>query len=123
MDSQSPSNGPAGPGDEVEMAALAPQIHPIRFPTQEMVGYAISLILTLAAFAFSAYRWLPVSTLVVVIVVLAFVQAALQLSIFMHLREGRGTLWHLPVLGMALLVGLGIVGFSIWIMLFKSGVS
>lgn len=114
---------PSGQGDKVELRFLTPRTHVSRFPSLQIVGYGLSLLLTLMAFAMVAYHWLPVSVLVTVILVLAFIQAALQLGIFMHLKEGRGTTWHIPVLGLALFIGLGIVGFSIWIMLFKSGVS
>ncbi|PSR20615.1 MAG: cytochrome C oxidase subunit IV [Sulfobacillus acidophilus] len=117
------SHVPTGRGDEVEIHGLAPHLHMTRFPTQQIIGYLVSLLLTLFAFALVAYHWLPLNLLVIVVVCLAFVQGAIQLGIYMHLREGRGTLWHLPVLGLAGFVGLGIVGFSIWIMLFKSGVS
>lgn len=115
--------GPIAPGDAVEIGALAPHNPAPHFPTVQIVGYCASLVLTLTAFAMTHGHWLALSPLVIMIVVLAFVQAAVQMGVFMHLREGRGTLWHLPVLGLALFVGLGIVGFSIWIMLFKSGVS
>ena len=117
------NEGPAAPGDSVEIAALAPRHARPHFPTVQIIGYAVSLILTLIAFAMTHNRWLALSPLVTMILVLAFVQAAVQMGVFMHLREGRGTLWHLPVLGLALFIALGLVGFSIWIMLFKSGVS
>lgn len=109
--------------EEAELAILTPHNRPNHFPAPQLAGYAASLALTLAAFGLTWQRWLSPGGLVATILVLAFVQAALQLGIFMHLREGRGTLWHLPVLALALTVGLGIVGLSIWIMLFKSGVS
>jgi cytochrome aa3-600 menaquinol oxidase subunit 4 len=113
-----------GPGDQVEIGGiLAPRLGPIHFPTLEMGGYALALVLTLLAFGLTAYHWLTPGVLIPVILALAFLQGAVQLGVFMHLREGRGTLWHLPVLGLALFVALGIVGFSLWIMMFKSGVS
>jgi cytochrome aa3 quinol oxidase subunit IV len=114
---------PTLPGESVEIPLLAPRLSTPHFPTRQIAGYVTSLILTGLAFALVAYRLLPLSTLLIVILVLAFIQAAIQLGVFMHLREGRGTTWHLPIIGLGLFVGLGIVGFSIWIMLFKSGVS
>lgn len=125
MDKHPPKHpiAPSGHGDEVELRFLTPRTHVSRFPGMQTIGYGLSLLLTLTAFAMVAYHWLPLSTLVRVLLILAFMQAALQLGIFMHLKEGRGTTWHVPVLGLALFIGLGIVGFSIWIMLFKSGVS
>lgn len=114
---------PTGHGDEVELVLLRPKMHATHFPSLQITGYILSIILTLLAFGMVAYHWLPIGTLIPLILVLAFIQAALQLGIFMHLREGRGTTWQIPVLTLALFIGLGIVGFSIWIMMFKSGVS
>ncbi len=114
---------PTGQGDEVELSVLRPKMHATHFPSLQIIGYVLSIILTLLAFGMVADHWLPIGSLIPFILVLAFIQAALQLGIFMHLREGRGTTWQIPVLALALFIGLGIVGFSIWIMMFKSGVS
>lgn len=118
-----PPPGPTGHGDEVEVRILTPHIAQPHFPAMQVTGYGLSLAITLIAFAMVAYHWMGLNTLVTVLIVMAFIQGALQLGIFMHLREAKGTLWHLPVLALALFIGLGIVGFSMWIMLFKSGVS
>lgn len=116
---------PTGRGDEVELRRLRPKIHVTHFPSLQITGYILSLILTLLAFDAVADRWIPRGSLIPFIPVLAFIQTTLQLGIFMHLREGRGTTWKIPVLyiALALFIGLGIIGVSIWIMTFKSGVS
>lgn len=114
---------PNGQGTEVEFSLLSPRIHESRFPGMQIVGYLLSLILTFIAFAMVHGRWLSLNAMITVILILAFIQGALQLGIFMHLKEGRGTLWHLPELALAFFVALGIIGFSIWIMMFKYGVS
>ncbi|MCY0879502.1 MAG: cytochrome C oxidase subunit IV family protein [Firmicutes bacterium] len=114
---------PTLPGESVEIPLLAPHLSTPHFPARQIAGYVASLILTGIAFFLVARHALPLSWLLAVVLILAFLQAAIQLGVFMHLREGRGTTWHLPIIGLGLFVGLGIVGFSIWIMLFKSGVS
>jgi len=58
-----------------------------------------------------------------VVLALAAVQAGIQLACFMHVREAAGPAWQLPVLGAAVMIAVGIVIFSIWIMTFKWGVS
>lgn len=116
-------HAPTGHGNEVELPILRPKVHLSRFPSMQITGYVLSLILTFIAFGMVAYHWIAPSALVTVVIILAFVQGAIQMGVFMHLREARGATWHLPVLALALFVGLGLVGFSIWIMLFKSGVS
>jgi|GEM_PF-1845758 len=112
-----------GPGEGVEVAALAPRFAEHATPWRQVLGYAGSLLLTFAALWAVVQHLLPPRDLAVVILALAGLQAAWQLTSFMHLREGRGSTWHLVALFFGIGVGIGIVGFSIWIMTFKSGVS
>ncbi len=116
-------NGPTGRGDEVEARWLAPHFEGDGFPWQQVLGYIGSLILTFAALLSVVYHILPPMGLLVVILALAVGQAALQLGIFMHLRESRGSTWHIITLGLGIVIALGLVGMSMWIMTFKSGVS
>lgn len=102
---------------------LAPRFAPLHFPSLQIAGYAGSLLLTLTALALVSRHLLPPQALVATILGLAAIQALLQLSCFMHLRESGGPAWHLPLLALAIGIGVGIVGFSIWIMAFKTGVS
>lgn len=118
-----PPDTPDGTGREVEVEFLSPHFTPPHFPTPQLLGYVGALVLTLMSFAVVFYHLLPMHSALIVILAFAVMQAGLQLGIFMHLRESRGTAWHLPVLALALFVAAGIVGFSLWIMLFKSGVS
>jgi cytochrome aa3 quinol oxidase subunit IV len=102
---------------------LRPQFHDEKFPTLQILGYIGSLVLTFAAYFLVMDHILPPIALLTVILTLAVVQAALQLGVFMHIREGRGLAWQLIPLYMVFLIAAGMVGMSIWIMLFKSGVS
>lgn len=115
--------GPTGRGDEIELRILAPRFEQHDLPWRQIIGYALSLGLTFGAYLLVVHRILPPSGIVVAILAIAVVQAALQLRLFMHLRESLGSTWHVPVLSLAIVVALGIVIFSIWIMTFKSGVS
>lgn len=116
-------SGPTGRGDEVELALLAPRFEQHDLPWRQIVGYVLSLGLTLSAYLLVVHRVLPPFGMIIAILALAGVQAALQLGLFMHLRESLGSTWHVPALALAITVALGIVIFSIWIMSFKSGVS
>ncbi|MCY0878088.1 MAG: cytochrome C oxidase subunit IV family protein [Firmicutes bacterium] len=102
---------------------LKPRFHEEAFPTIQILGYIGSLILTFGAYFLVMNHVLPPVALLSVILVLAVFQAALQLGVFMHIREGRGLAWQLIPLYFVFFVALGMVGMSIWIMLFKSGVS
>jgi cytochrome aa3 quinol oxidase subunit IV len=102
---------------------LRPRFHEEKFPTIQIAGYIGSLILTFAAYFLVMNRVLPPIALLAVILTLAVFQGGLQLGVFMHVREGRGLAWQLIPLYMVFLIAMGMVGTSVWIMLFKSGVS
>ncbi len=102
---------------------LKPRFHEEKFPMTQILGYIGSLILTFAAYFLVINRVLPSIALLAVILTLAVMQGALQLGVFMHVREGRGLAWQLIPLYLVFLIALGMVGMSVWIMLFKSGVS
>lgn len=92
-------------------------------PWAQVAGYVVSLVLTFGALLLVVDRLLPPLVLLAVILLLAVGQAALQLGVFMHLRESRGTAWQIVPLGLGFVIAVGLIGMSIWIMLFKSGVS
>ena len=102
---------------------LRPKFHDDKYPVKQILGYAGSLVLTFAAYFLVISHALPAVALVAVILTLAVIQGGLQLGVFMHVREGRGLAWQVIPLYLVILMGLGMVGMSIWIMLFKSGVS
>ena len=102
---------------------LRPKFHEDKYPVKQILGYAGSLVLTFAAYLLVVNHVLPPAALLAVILTLAVIQGGLQLGVFMHVREGRGLAWQVIPLYLVILMGLGMVGMSIWIMLFKSGVS
>lgn len=102
---------------------LKPRFEEEKFPTVQIAGYIGSLILTFAAYFLVMNHVLPAIALLSVILVLAGMQAALQLGVFMHIKESRGLAWQLIPLYLVFLIALGMVGMSVWIMMFKSGVS
>jgi cytochrome aa3 quinol oxidase subunit IV len=118
-----PRTGPEESAAEEGLLFLAPKIESEGFPWLQIWGYIGSLVLTFGAFGLVVYHLMTPLMLLVVILTLAVGQAALQLGVFMHLREARGPAWQIVPLGLAFFIALGMVGMSIWIMLFKSGVS
>ncbi|MCL8208465.1 MAG: cytochrome C oxidase subunit IV family protein [Actinomycetia bacterium] len=102
---------------------LAPRFAAEGFPWAQVAGYAGSLVLTLAALYLVVHHLLAPGVLAAVVLVLAAGQAGLQLGVFMHLREARGTAWQVLPLFLAFAIALGLVGMSVWVMAFKSGVS
>lgn len=109
--------------DRVEIRSLTPHFEAHGFPWRQVFGYVASLLLTAMAFGLVIKHVLPATALVAVVLVLALLQAILQLGVFMHLRESRGPAWQILVLGLGFVMAAGLVVASIWIMMFKSGVS
>ena len=102
---------------------LRPHFAEERFPWVQVGGYVGSLLLTFIAFALVVHHLLAPAVLLAVIMALAAGQAALQLGVFMHLRESRGPAWQVLPLGLSLAIAIGLVIASLWIMAFKWGVS
>jgi cytochrome aa3 quinol oxidase subunit IV len=102
---------------------LQPRFAEAGFPWPQIWGFAGSLVLTFSAFYLVARSALPPPRLFAVVLVLAGAQALLQLGAFLHVRESRGPAWQVVLLALALLLALGLVGLSMWVMTFKWGVS
>ncbi|MCL4319124.1 MAG: cytochrome C oxidase subunit IV family protein [Firmicutes bacterium] len=120
---QSEATARAHEGEDEGISALLPRFGEEKFPWIQVWGYIGSLVLTFAALILVIDHVLPPVALLSVILTLAVGQAALQIGVFMHVRESRGLAWQMVFLGLVLLMAVGMVGMSIWIMLFKSGVS
>lgn len=112
-----------GEGEDEGLDFLRPRFGEEKFPWLQIWGYIGSLVLTFAALYLVLDHALPPIVLLAVILTLAVGQAALQLGVFMHIRESRGLAWQVIFLGLVLVIAVGLIGMSIWIMLFKSGVS
>lgn len=109
--------------NDKNLTFLKPRFHEEKFPSIQIAGYIGSLVLTFGAYFMVMDHMLPPVSLLVVILTLAVGQAVLQLGVFMHLRESRGIAWQMIPLFLVFFIAAGMVGMSIWIMLFKSGVS
>lgn len=105
------------------MHLIDPSFHEEHFPWRQTIGFLASLGLTFAALAIARSRALSALGLTAIVLALAAGQAGIQLGVFMHLRESRGPAWQVPMLALGIVIALGIVGMSIWVMTFKWGVS
>jgi cytochrome aa3 quinol oxidase subunit IV len=102
---------------------LSPHIERTDSARLQVWGYAGSVVLTFLAYGLVMNRLMPPALLLAVVLTLALGQAALQLGVFMHLRESRGPAWQVIPLLLAFFIAFGMIGMSVWIMAFKSGVS
>jgi cytochrome o ubiquinol oxidase operon protein cyoD len=81
-----------------------------------VIGFVLSLALTLVAYSLATENSLPQIEFAIVIVLLALVQFAVQLYCFLHLGTEAGSRARLFVLGCAILIVGILVGGSLWIM-------
>lgn len=81
-----------------------------------LIGFGLSLILTCLSFALVAYQWIDPSRLMYVLAILAFVQATIQLTYFLHVGEEAKPRWESLVFWFMILVVLIVVIGSLWIM-------
>ncbi len=81
-----------------------------------MIGFILSVVLTLVAYFFVTHHSFSRDMLIVVIMGLAFVQFIVQLFFFLHLGSDTRPRWKLYVLlFMLVVVGIIVIG-SLWIM-------
>ncbi|TFB21819.1 cytochrome aa3 quinol oxidase subunit IV [Filobacillus milosensis] len=67
-----------------------------RIPTQHIIGYVLSIVLTLVAAWVALKSNLPTLWIIVGILLLAVIQAGIQLIMFMHMVEFESNNGHIP---------------------------
>ncbi|MFC7394652.1 cytochrome aa3 quinol oxidase subunit IV [Scopulibacillus cellulosilyticus] len=87
------------------------------FPWKHIIGLVISLILTFAALWIVTSNAFSVPFIITAIVILAVIQALVQLFMFMHITEGSKT-WQLTAIIFGAFIAFCVVAGTIWIMLF-----
>lgn len=87
-----------------------------------MIGYALSIAFTLAAYMLvvrhvvSDHTFIPHNLLILVVVTLAIAQLIVQLVFFLHLGRKSGSSWNLIAFLYTTLLVVFLVGGSLWIM-------
>jgi len=81
-----------------------------------IIGFVLSLAFTFLAYGLVVNKLVTGMTVVVLLSVLALIQAAVQLFFFLHLSWRRERKWQLFAFISMLIVLIIIVGGSLWIM-------
>lgn len=81
-----------------------------------VIGFVVSLILTLTSYTLVRHHVLPMAGLVATIVTLAVAQLVVQLIFFLHIGEEKGARWKLVTFIFAIIVVVIVVGGSLWVM-------
>lgn len=87
--------------------------------TPRVIGFVASLIFTLTAFLIVGrpeFFPMGMGTAVIVLLILAVLQAVVQCICFLHVLGEKGPRWNLLILISTIGMVLVIVVFSIWIM-------
>ncbi len=90
--------------------------------TKYILGYLLSVVLTLGAFGLvflhnNTNHTLPIhAVLYGGLAVLAVVQLCVQLAFFFHIGKGASLQWNLTVLAFSILIVVIVVGGTLWIM-------
>lgn len=86
--------------------------HTGKIPVKHIIGFALSLILTVSAAWVALGSDLPVGWIIAGTLAMAVIQAAIQLFLFMHLTETEGVghaPWNMMFHG-AIMVGIVVAG-------------
>ncbi|PLR86360.1 cytochrome aa3 quinol oxidase subunit IV [Bacillus canaveralius] len=88
------------------------------FPISHVVGFVISLVLTLAAAGIALKTNLSFKVIMMIIGTLAVLQAALQLTMFMHMNEGEDGKTQTINVIYGIFTAIIIVAGTVWVMSF-----
>jgi cytochrome aa3-600 menaquinol oxidase subunit 4 len=92
--------------------------HSKGFPMSQVVGFVLSLLLTFAALFVAMKTSLSFNIIMWIIGILAVIQAALQLFMFMHLRDGEDSKAQTINVLYGVFIAVVTVAGSIWVMSF-----
>ncbi|KGP72305.1 cytochrome aa3 quinol oxidase subunit IV [Pontibacillus yanchengensis] len=84
------------------------------FPWNHVIGFILSIALTLLSVWIALYTSLSITAIIWIIVSLAIIQAGIQLFMFMHIREGEGGAQVFTMVYSAI-IGVIIVAGTIWV--------
>jgi cytochrome aa3-600 menaquinol oxidase subunit 4 len=86
------------------------------FPWSHVIGFASSIILTLIALWIGLYTNFALSVKIAVVFTLAFIQAGIQLFMFMHMTESSSGRVQVINTVFAVFVAVVTVLGSVWVM-------
>jgi cytochrome o ubiquinol oxidase operon protein cyoD len=78
-------------------------------------GFVICLVLTALSFSFAAFKIFRTDILIISLIILAIVQAAVQLGFFMHFGKESKPRWMMLVFGFMVTILLIVVLLTLWI--------
>ncbi len=90
--------------------------HETGFPYRHVGGFLLSIIMTLGAVIVAFKTNLSFNMIMLIIGTLAFLQAGLQLTMFMHVNEGNSGKYNIINMAYSVFLAAVIVVGSIWVL-------
>lgn len=87
------------------------------FPWKHVIGFALSIVLTLLALWVALGTNLPAIWILTIIFAFAILQAAVQLLLFMHLTETTNGIVQATTMIHSLFIFIVIVAGTVWVMM------
>ncbi|WP_122560102.1 cytochrome o ubiquinol oxidase subunit IV [Pseudomonas viridiflava] len=81
-----------------------------------MVGFILSVVLTLIPFLLAMYPALPRMTTLWLVVLTGLIQIVVHLKFFLHLDTAAEQRWNMRALIFSLIIIVLLVGLTLWIM-------
>lgn len=88
------------------------------YPISHVIGFVLSLVMTFAAAGVALKTNLSFKAIMWIIGSLAVLQAALQLTMFMHMSEGEDSKTNIVNIIYAIFTAIVIVAGTVWVMSF-----
>lgn len=85
-----------------------------------VIGFVLSIVLTIIPLVVVLNGLMSKTGTLVLILLMAVLQFAVQLVFFMHLKEGKDAKWNMMALLLGIIILLTIVAGSIWIMTYNA---
>ncbi|QGG55042.1 cytochrome aa3 quinol oxidase subunit IV [Paenibacillus sp. B01] len=98
-----------------EKAVASIKVHK-GFPWSHLIGYLFSILLTVLALIVTFGSSFSTSTILVIIYSFAFLQAALQLLMFMHITESANSKIQTSTILFAVFIAITVVAGSVWVL-------
>ncbi|RDI41941.1 cytochrome aa3 quinol oxidase subunit IV [Falsibacillus pallidus] len=89
-----------------------------RFPWKHLIGFVFSIVLTLIALWVGLYSGFSTKMIITFIVILAILQAVIQLFMFMHVTESENGRFQTGTMLYAAFIAVAVVAGTIWVMSF-----
>lgn len=87
-----------------------------KYPVGHILGFVLSLVMTILAIWVALHTPLPKTVIMTIIGALSFLQAGMQLFMFMHVNESENKKIQVINITYALLIALTVIIGSIWVM-------